>query len=197
MAFQVLFAIAAFYNLDIDQIDIKTAFFYRDIDQLLYVVLPKGYYKDQKHMVCRLNKVLYNLKQSPRLRYKHLSLFLLEKLGLSQINADHSIFIMQDGLKSSIVSIFVDGIKIMGPIRSGVIEKVKRELTAAFEIVDLGPIRFYLGLKVEQNREKKTIKLSQPTYIQKVLAKYHFDKANPTNTLMKGATLGPNLSKAT
>lgn len=62
MAFRVLFAIAAFYDLDIDQIDVKTAFFYGNIDQLLYVELPKGYYKDQEHMVYRLNKALYGLK---------------------------------------------------------------------------------------------------------------------------------------
>lgn len=93
MAFRVLFAIAAFYDLDIDQMDVKTAFLYRDIDQLLYVELPKGYYKDQEHMVCRLNKALYGLKQSPRLWYERMSSFLLKKLGLSRINANHSIFI--------------------------------------------------------------------------------------------------------
>ncbi len=32
MAFCILFAITAFYNLDINQIDMKTAFFYQDID---------------------------------------------------------------------------------------------------------------------------------------------------------------------
>lgn len=58
----------------------------------------------------------------------------------------------------------------------------------------MGPISFYLGLKVDRNREKKTIKFSQPAYIQKVLTKYHLDKANTTNTPMKEVTLGPNLS---
>lgn len=42
MAFRVLFAIAAFYNLDIDQIDVKTAFLYGHIDQLIYVEQRKG-----------------------------------------------------------------------------------------------------------------------------------------------------------
>lgn len=41
-----------------------------------------------------------------------------------------------------------------------VIEKIKRELTVAFEMVDMGSIGFYLNLKVEQNREKRIIKLS-------------------------------------
>ena len=92
------------------------------------------------------------------------------------------------------MSTFVDDIKIMGPKYSGVIARVKMELTAAFEMVDMGPISFYLGPKVDRGRQKRTIKLSQPAYIQKVLAKYHLEKANPTNTPMKEITLGPNLS---
>lgn len=51
--------------------------------------------------------------------------------------------------------------------------------------MDIGPISFYLGLKVDRNREKRTIKLSQLAYIQKVLTKYYFNKTNPTNTLIK------------
>lgn len=93
MAFRIFFAIAAFYNLDINQIDVKTAFLYRDINQLLYVELPKSYYKDQKNLMCKLNRVLYGLKQSSQLWYEYLLLFLLKKLELSRINADYSIFI--------------------------------------------------------------------------------------------------------
>lgn len=62
MAFHVLFAITAFYNLDIDQMDVKTIFLYGAIDQLLFVEMPKGYYDEYKGMVCRLNKALYSLK---------------------------------------------------------------------------------------------------------------------------------------
>ncbi len=32
------------------------------------------------------------------------------------------------------------------------IEKVKRELAAVFVMVDMGPISFYLGMKVERDR---------------------------------------------
>lgn len=58
----IFFAITGFYDLTIDQIDIKMVFLYKDINQLLYVEFPKSYYKDQEHMVCKLNKVLYDLK---------------------------------------------------------------------------------------------------------------------------------------
>lgn len=43
MAFRALFAIAAFCNLDIEQMDVKTAFLHGIIDQLLYVEVPRGY----------------------------------------------------------------------------------------------------------------------------------------------------------
>lgn len=194
MAFCVLFAIAAFYDLDINQIDVKTAFFYREIDQLLFVETPKGYYNNIEGMVYRLNKALYGLKQSPRLWYEQLLSFFLEKRGLTRINADYSIFTTSQGLERPVVSTFVDDIKIIGPKNIGVIAKVMTELTATFKMADMGPISFYLGLKVDKDRQKTTIKLSQPAYIQKVLAKYHFEKTNPTNTPMKKIALGHNLS---
>lgn len=172
MAFRVLFAIAAYYDLDIDQMDVKTAFLYGLIDQLIYVEKPKGTETNAtRDMICKLPNALYGLKQSPRLWYERLSSFLLEKLGLRRINADHSIFITSAGLNGPIVSTFVDDIKIMGIKGSGFIERVKAELTSAFQMADMGPISFYVGLKVKRNREQKTIKLSQPAYIEKILRK--------------------------
>ncbi len=110
------------------------------------------------------------------------------------MNADHNIFIAKHGLEKSVVSTFVDDIKIIDLRNSAVIAKVRIELTAAFEIVDIELISFYIGLKVEKNREKKRIKFSQPTYIQKILTKYHFDKANIINILIKKVIPGANLS---
>ncbi len=88
------------------------------------------------------------------------------------------------------VSTFVDDIKIMAPKGSNIIARVNSELAAAFSMVDMGPISFYLGLKVERDRAKRTIKLSQPAYIDKVLSRFHLDKAHTATTPMKeSATL--------
>lgn len=68
MAFRVLFAVAAYFDLDIDQMDVKTAFLYGLIDQLIYMEIPKGSEsKATRGMVCKLLKAIYGLKQSPRL----------------------------------------------------------------------------------------------------------------------------------
>lgn len=42
MVFKVLFAIAAFFDHDINQIDIKTIFLYSFINQLVYIEIPKS-----------------------------------------------------------------------------------------------------------------------------------------------------------
>lgn len=93
------------------------------------------------------------------------------------------------GLNSPVVSTFVDEIKIMAPKESGIIQRIKAKLKAAFSMVNMGPISFYLGLKVERDRIKQTIKLSQPAYIDKILSRFHLDKAYAVNTPMKETAL--------
>ena len=82
MVFRVLFTIAVFYYLDINQMNVKTTFFYGFIDQLIYVELTKGIEtKANKNMVYKLLKALYDLKQSPHLWYERLFTFLFERFG--------------------------------------------------------------------------------------------------------------------
>lgn len=53
-------------------------------------------------------------------------------------------------------------------------------------MVEMGPISFYLGLKLKRDRERETIKLFQPAYVDKVLEKFNLNKANAVATSMKG-----------
>lgn len=53
MAFRVLFAIAAFWNLDM-QMDVQTVFLYGITKQLPLVIMPRGY--EKKGIVCKSNK---------------------------------------------------------------------------------------------------------------------------------------------
>lgn len=141
--------------------DVKTAFLYGLNDQLIYVQISRDSESSaNKNMVCKSLMTLYRLKQALRLWYKRLSNFLLEKLGLQQININHSIFLLVAEINGPIVSTFIDDIKIIGAKNSGVISRIKEELTAVFKIVDMEPIHFYLGLKISRNRKRETIKLS-------------------------------------
>ncbi len=55
----------------------------------------------------------------------------------------------------------------------------------------MGPLAFYVGLKVTRDRKKKTIKLSQPGYIEKLLDRQGMLKAKTAKTPMRETSLLP------
>ena len=64
ITYKALFAIAARNNWEVEQMDVKTAFLYRDLEDKVYIKIPTGF--EQPNMVYKLNKALYSLKQAPR-----------------------------------------------------------------------------------------------------------------------------------
>ena len=64
---RVLLAIVAFYDLELDQMDVITAFLHGLLDVEIYMTQPPGFIDEKtRHLVCRLLRLLYGLKQSPR-----------------------------------------------------------------------------------------------------------------------------------
>ena len=62
----MLIAIASIHNLEIHQMDIKTAFLNGDLDEEIYMEQPEGFIvPGQEKKVYRLVKSLYGLKQAP------------------------------------------------------------------------------------------------------------------------------------
>src|SRR5437667_120819 len=87
---RLLLAISAHYGWIPQQLDIKSAFLHGDLKELIYMKLPEGYRKAD--MVCKLNKCLYGLKQSPREWYAKLTASLLSK-GFRPTQFDPCVFI--------------------------------------------------------------------------------------------------------
>lgn len=83
MSFRVLFTIATFYNLDINQIEVKKSFLYNFINQFIYINFFKGIkLKLNQNIIYKLFKILYSFKQSSHFWYIIFSTFFLEKLSL-------------------------------------------------------------------------------------------------------------------
>ncbi|MGZ5510499.1 MAG: reverse transcriptase domain-containing protein [Nitrososphaeraceae archaeon] len=83
---KMLLSIAAQFNLELKQIDFKTAFLNASLEHEIYVEQPEGYIQD-KNLVCKLNKALYGLKQAPNEWYKELNQYLLS-LGYKSTDID-------------------------------------------------------------------------------------------------------------
>ena len=162
MSYKAMFAIAAALDLEIHQMDVKTAFLYGDIDEEIYVEQPTGL-EDGTGRVCKLNKALYGLKQSPRIWYNTLSTF-LEGLGFTALSSDMGVF--AKGHVS--IAVYVDDLLVMGPSLKE-IQEVKDTLKRRFEMVDLRPCSYYLGISVKRDRQNREIYLSQQGYIEKIL----------------------------
>ena len=61
---RMLIAIVAIHNLEIHQMDVKTAFLNGDLDEEIYMEQPEGFIvPGQEKKVCQLVKSLYGLKQ--------------------------------------------------------------------------------------------------------------------------------------
>lgn len=162
MSYKALFAIAAAMDYEIEQMDVKTAFLYGNVDDEVYVEQPVGYEEDPDS-VCQLDKALYGLKQSPRIWYDTLTKF-LRSLGFEALNADLSVF-TRNGM---IIAIYVDDLLIAGPSKNDISE-IKRALNGRFQMSDLGPCTHYLGISVRRDRANRSIYLSQRGYIEKFL----------------------------
>ena len=63
----LILAMVASLDLELHQIDVKTAFLNRELDEEIFVDQPIGFVvKGQERKICRLNRSLYGLKQSSR-----------------------------------------------------------------------------------------------------------------------------------
>ena len=64
---RILLAIAAFYDYEIWQMDVKTAFLNGDLEEELYVVQSSGFEDSSSaRKVCKLRKSIYGFKQAFR-----------------------------------------------------------------------------------------------------------------------------------
>lgn len=64
---RLLIALAAIYNLEIHQMNVKTAFLNGDLEEEIYVDQPEGFVvKGLENKVYKLVKSLYGLKHAPK-----------------------------------------------------------------------------------------------------------------------------------
>ena len=77
--------------------------------------------------------------------------------------------------------LYVDDMLIAGS-RIREIINMKKRLSTAFEMKDLGPAKQILRMKISRDRSVGTLNLSQEFYIQKVLSRFKVNDVKPRTT---------------
>ena len=134
------------------QVDVTTAFLNGSLEEEVYM-RPKG----KEHLVCKLKKSIYGLKQSPRCWNVALDAQ-LSVMGFSQSKNDPCIYFKDNKLY---LGVYVDDIILAGKTDSALSE-VKTALSRKFDIKDLS------NLKVER-RADDSIWIGQPLYTENLL----------------------------
>ena len=61
----MILALVAYFDLELQQIVVKIAFLNGDLKEEVYIKQPKGFsFSDGKHLVCKLKRSIYKLKQA-------------------------------------------------------------------------------------------------------------------------------------
>ncbi|KAI0991951.1 hypothetical protein K3495_g16235, partial [Podosphaera aphanis] len=174
-SWKIAIAMAAIFDLEIDQMDAVTAFLNSKTDDDIYVELPPLWKEpDSEELddpVCKLLKALYGLKQAPRLWQNHLRLKLSE-VGLEPLKSDNCIY--RQKIYGIIVVTYVDDFLIIGRDRSK-IDKLKEELRKKFDLEDLGAANYFLGVRIIRDRPLKRVYLCQEAYIRQILERFSLE----------------------
>lgn len=179
---KVLLSFCSQMGLDIEQMDVETAFLNGKVNSEVYVKQPKGY-TDGTNRVCKLIKALYGLKESPRAWYNCLDKF-LTSINFKKSTADPCLYTVKNGNYTVYLLIFVDDLLICSENEME-IKKIKFLLSQKFKMKDLGKIKEYLGITVDYDLKKGEMKLNQTKYIESLSKKYNLENSKLYNTPME------------
>jgi hypothetical protein len=191
---RALLSIVARDDLELHQLDIKTAFLNGELEEEIYMTQPEGYEQGGPKIACHLRKTLYGLKQAPRAWHLKLKEE-LEKLGFQASEADPGLFFLdeckhtkqqsggstareeltllgeEEPCRRVVVLVYVDDILIAAKEKAQ-IEKIKKGLMAKFDSRDLGEAKLFLGMVISRDRNKRLLRLSHEVMVKNLVTKF-------------------------
>ena len=184
-SFRTLIHLAASLDWDIQHMDIKTAFLHGILpkDETAYLEQPKGFEEQGKEdWVMELKKSIYGMKQAGRIWNEtfHDS---VTAWGFEQMVKDPCVYHRTTATGTVIFGVHVDDIySIAHPPEENA--RFKAELRSKWEISDLRPVKFALGIAIECDRSSRSVFLSQTAFIDRLVTCFNLTDANPVDSPM-------------
>lgn len=173
---RLIFALGSKNQYKITKFDVKTAFLHGNLDQEVYMWLPEGCKAAEGDMICKLNKCLYGLKQSPLKWYETLTNFLVEA-GLKQIIGERCVFISENS--DLILAFHIDDGFLLSRDESQK-QKLLDGLEREFKITVVCNPRDFLGMEICKGNNELTV--SQGKYVKQVVQKFNMNDSQFKST---------------
>uniref|UniRef100_A0A2N9FLQ8 Reverse transcriptase Ty1/copia-type domain-containing protein n=1 Tax=Fagus sylvatica TaxID=28930 RepID=A0A2N9FLQ8_FAGSY len=150
---RTLIAVSASRHWPLFQMDVKNAFLNGELTEEVYMQLPPSFSQPPgfSPKVCRLRRALYGLKQAPRAWFAKFS-STISQHGFSASSYDSALFFRRSDHGITLLLLYVDDMIITGDDVQG-IQDLKRFLGQHFEMKDLGPLSYFLGLEVSSSSD--------------------------------------------
>jgi hypothetical protein len=179
-----LIAIGASHDFEMHQMDVKTAFLNGDLNEEIYMTVPEGIDDHDviSSAVCKLNRTLYGLKQSPRMWNQRIDQYLINQQGFIRLHADHSLYIRRGGQSElAIIALYVDDLLILSDTIETML-KIKSALSKEFEMTDCGELHQFLGIRITRDRANRRISLDQSQLANQIMIRFGMTECNPVAT---------------
>uniref|UniRef100_A0A2N9GUX4 Retrovirus-related Pol polyprotein from transposon TNT 1-94 n=1 Tax=Fagus sylvatica TaxID=28930 RepID=A0A2N9GUX4_FAGSY len=176
---RIILALVAHFDLELQQMDVKTAFLNGDLEEEVYMKQPEGFpSSDGEHLVCKLKKSIYGLKQASRQWYLKFH-NVISSFGFVENIMDQCIYQKVSGSKICFLVLYVDDI-LLATNDKGLLHEVKQFLSKNFDMKDMGEASYVIGIKIHRDRFQGILGLSQETYINKVLKRFRMNDCSPS-----------------
>lgn len=163
-----ILSLAAANRMTVKQFDVKTAFLNGDLNEDVFIAQPDGY-QDRTDRVCKLQKSLYGLKQSPRMWNEKFSKFLAGE-GLHAVPEDACVYVRKRGKDLLIIALYVDDGLVCGS-NSHHVNSFLNKLKSAFAVT-IHDAQTYVGMEIERDSSSHAISISQSGYINRMLTRF-------------------------
>ena len=174
---RIIMALVAHYDLELHQMDVKTAFLNGNLEEEIYMDQPEGFsVKGKEHMVCKLKKSIYGLKQASRQWYLKFN-DTITSFGFQENTVDRCIYMKVSGSKFIFLVLYVDDI-LLATNDLGLLHQTKKYLSQNFEMKDMGEATYVIGIEIFRDRSQGLLGLSQKTYINKILERFNMEKCS-------------------
>jgi hypothetical protein len=148
-----------FSDLELEQLDVKTAFLHGELEEEIYMDQPEGFIVAGKEdLVCKLKRSFYGFKHSPRQWYKRFDSFMLAH-DFKRSQYVSCVYIKFVNGSPIYLLLYVDDMLIANKSKEE-ITTLKAQLSSEFEMKDLGAAKKILGMEITRDRKSCLLFLS-------------------------------------